>query len=229
MNRFKLNRISPLCIAALVILPILATACGGNGDSQAGNNDSEPGQEDIFGALPDWREIVLEAEDAEIEAPMIVKEDDVAPEKSVIHHASGSKFVHLPEKVNKDGDKDKDAKNGKNDEKKKAQELKGKIAFDFEIEETDKYMLWARVKWLDGCGNSFNVVMNDGPMIVLGGGGTYGVWQWIRIKGKDGEFRLSKGKHTLEFRSREDGTSLDQILLTTNDDKEAQPQGIRSQ
>ena len=239
MSRFRPNTASPLCIATLLILPILAAACGGKDDSQAGGNDSGPGQEDIFGALPEWREIVLEAEDAEIEAPMIVKKDEVAPEKSAIHHASGSKFVHLPDKVNKDGDKDKDAKNGKDDEEEKveevkvvelkAEELKGKIAFNFEIEGTGKYMLWTRVKWLNGCGNSFNIAMDDGPMVVLGGGGTYGVWQWIRIKGKEGKFRLAKGKHTLEFRNREDGASLDQILLTTDLDEDAQPQGIRSQ
>ncbi|NQT18474.1 MAG: hypothetical protein HQ592_02125 [Planctomycetes bacterium] len=224
----KPRKFSPLCIAALLVLPILAGSCGGNGDTQA-NNNSEPGQEEDFLALPECNEIILEAENAEIEAPMIIKDDDVAPEKTEIHHASMGKFVHLPDKVNKDGGEDKDANNGKNDEKEKAEELRGKVVFNFEIEESDKYMLWARVNWLDGCGNSFYVVMDDGPIIKLGGGGTYRSWQWINIKGKDGKFRLSKGKHTLEIRNREDGASLDQILLTMDLDEDAQPQGILSQ
>jgi len=208
-------------IIVLIVLPILVASCGGEDNSQADQQDpgdSESSQANLFENPPTPDEIIMEAEDATLEPPMVVKDDETPPNMSDISYASGGKYVNLPDKPRKDGD---------SEEKEVPQEeKKGKITFNFTIEETDKYRLWARVNWLDGCGNSFGVVMDNGPMITLGDDGTYKRWQWVNIKGRDGQFRLTKGEHTLEFRNTEDGASLDQILLTTDLDEQAQPQGI---
>ncbi len=197
--------------AVLIVLPLFSLSCGGKEKPSEDQSDSAglgSDEDYVFIAVPVPDEILLEAEDARIEAPMVIVDDDVIPDESEIHHASKARYVNLPDKVGK------------------GEDVGGKIIFRLEVEKPGKYLLWARVNWLDNCGNSFNVAMDNGPAIMLGDYGTTECWQWINIRGKDGRFRLSKGKHTLEFRNREDGASLDQILLTTNLDEQAPPQGI---
>jgi len=169
------------------------------GSSVAGSGDAAPG------SVPD---ITLEAEDAAVVAPMVVRHDDSGARKEIYSASKGS-YVELPDGV------------GKGDS------IGGKVVFEFEVKQPARYMLWARVNWLDGCGNSFGVAMDDGPQVVIGEDGTYKVWQWLNIKGDAGIFRLKAGKHKLEFRNTEDGPKLDQVILTTDLDEQAQPQGIR--
>ena len=203
----------------MIVLPILVASCGGEDDPQAdqqGPGGSESSQTNLVLDLA-YDEIILEAENATLEPPMVIKRDEAPPNMSEDSYASGGKYVNLPDTPQDDDSEEKQVPE---------EEKKGKIIFNLAIKETDKYRLWARVYWLDGCGNSFGVVMNNGPMITLGDDGTHKSWQWVNIKGKDGQFRLTKGEHTLEFRNTEDGASLDQILLTTDLDEQAQPQGI---
>jgi len=216
--------VTPVRIAAFglsLMLAILVASCGGKDDSRADQpdlGDPQSSQANLFTDLPAPDEIILEAEDAALEPPMVIKHDEVPPNMPEMFYSSGGKYVNLPDTPRKDGESE--------DRELARQEKKGKIIFDFEVEETARYRLWARINWLDGCGNSFGVVMDNGPMITLGDDGTYKRWRWVSIKGKEGQFRLTKGKHRLEFRHTEDGASLDQILLTTNLDEQAQPQGI---
>ena len=50
---------------------------------------------------------------------------------------------------------------------------------------------------------------------------TRGKWGWKRV---DGAIKLSSGAHTLKIKNREDGSSVDQMLLTK--DKEFTPMGF---
>jgi len=202
-------------MAGSLCLLLVVASCGGGdnadsdraGDVASGKNTVNTDSGDAA-AEATWDDILLEAEEAHVEKPMVVRNDDVPPEKSEIFHASKGRYVLLP------------------DDSGKGEEVGGKVVFDVSVKSGRKYRLWARVNWSDGCGNSFTVVIDDGPKLTLGEDCTYKCWQWVTIAGKEGEFRLSKGKHTLEFRNREDGASLDQVLLTTDLDEQAQPQGI---
>ena len=197
----------------LVALPLILAACGGKDQPKSDKNNG-PVKDDSHNQLINVNtpsEIIIEAEDAKVVAPMAIKTDDGAPpDKREIYHASAGKFAEIPKDV------------GKGDE------AGGKAIFTFNTEKRGTYMLWARVRWNGGCYNSFGVSMDGGPQAVIGEDGTYFTWQWVCLKGKDGIFSLAKGKHALEFRNTEDGVALDQILLTTNLDEQAQPQGILS-
>ncbi|HUW32972.1 MAG TPA: hypothetical protein VM223_15295 [Planctomycetota bacterium] len=211
------KRISPA--ATLPMWLILAAAaltfagCGKEKPRETGSTppgDGGNGSDSQLISVSSTVEIVLEAEDAAVSPPMVVANDDASKARGEIFQASAGKYVDLPEGVGK-GDK-----------------VSGKVAFKTTIEQAGRYRLWARVWWTDGCGNSFGVAVDNGPQATIGEDGTYNSWQWVCLKGDDGVFRLSKGKHTIEFRNTEDGARLDQIYLTTNLDEQAPPQGILS-
>ena len=200
-----------LVLTGSLCLLLLIASCGGDKPDATAQGDAPAAGSSAASQSPadsGWHEILLEAEEAAVEKPMVIQNDNVAPEKSEIFHASNARYVLLP------------------DESGKGEEVGGKVKFKFEVDKGNKYRLWARVNWHDGCGNSFTVVMDGGPNLVLGEDCTYKTWQWVTIAGKEGEFRLAKGEHMLEFKNREDGAALDQILLTTVLDEQAQPQGI---
>lgn len=90
----------------------------------------------------------------------------------------------------------------------------GAATYDFEIPEAGRYTLWARVRWLDGCGNSFFLRVGDALRQVLGNDAEFGSWHWI----KAGPFRLNKCRTPIEISNREDGVALDKLLLTGDPD-----------
>ena len=155
-------------------------------------------------------QIVIEAESAvEIEAPVA---KGTTPANAVIEKAaSGGAFLFIkegagnPPKLNK-----------------------GFAKYEFEVEKAGAYRLWARVRWEGECSNSFMVQIDDRPAFLFGEDATFNVWHWVRypVARMAPLMRLSKGKHVLVFRNREDGVALDQILLTT--DKRVVPVGIIS-
>lgn len=93
-------------------------------------------------------------------------------------------------------------------------EAGGAAMYDFEVPEAGSYSLWTRVRWLDGCGNSFFLRVNGGPRQVFGNDAEFGHWHWL----KAGGFRLAKGKNSIELANREDGVALDKLLLTGDPD-----------
>ena len=199
---------------ALVVLPVALAACGGR-DKPKGAGTAPPGKngessESQLIKLNAIVEIVMEAESAKVTAPMVIRTDDASQSRSELQQASGGKYVDLPEKA------------GKGDE------VGGKVTFTVDIKQRGTYRLWARVWWTDSCGNTFGVVVDDGKQATLGDDGTCNSWQWVCLKGDAGVFRLPKGEHTIEFRNTEDGVRLDEILLSTNTDEQAPPQGIVS-
>jgi hypothetical protein len=99
----------------------------------------------------------------------------------------------------------------------------GSISYSIELAETGNYYLWARVWWLDGCGNSFSVKFNDGPTFAFGNDNTFKNWHWVKARVR---LKLEAGTHTIVVSNREDGIKIDQFLLT--DDRAVVPVGIET-
>lgn len=197
---------------AIVVLPVALLACGGKDGPQDSDTPTKDGDAQLV-KLNSVIELIREAEAAKVTAPMVVKTDDASQSRDEYHQASGGKYVDLP------------------DESGKGDEVGGKAAFTVDIKTPGRYRLWARVWWMDGCGNSFGVVVDPdkgGKQATLGEDATKDVWQWVCLRGDAGVFRLTKGEHRIEFRNTEDGVRLDEILLTTNTDEQAPPVGIVS-
>lgn len=99
----------------------------------------------------------------------------------------------------------------------------GDATYKFEVNDKGRYIIWARVFWLDSCGNSFDISVNGGPKFTFGNNGTYKKWHWVKSKVK---IKLKKGKTTLKIFNREDGIQIDQFFITK--DRYKVPVGIES-
>lgn len=135
--------------------------------------------------------IVVEAESYFSITPSMT----VGPDKT----ASGSKYVYIPLRRPHGEDE-----SGPTDS--------GNTVYKFKVPAAGVYRLWVRANWYDSCGDSFFVVVDDGPQSWVGEDGTYQKWHWV--KGKT--YQLSAGVHTIRFQNREDGAKLDQFLLTND-------------
>jgi hypothetical protein len=136
----------------------------------------------------DLEYIWIEAEDAgRIERPIEHGEDDA--------EASNGRFIQI-RKLQRTGSD------------------QGLARYDVDIPQPGEYVLWARVKWENGCGNSFVVFIGDEEnKSHIGQDGIYDRWHWIReLK----EYKLEKGENRIVFSGTEDGVRLDKILLTNN-------------
>ena len=157
--------------------------------------------------------IVFEAEDGKVTEPFVVIEHD---------GASGGKVVFLKDGINK--------KMGKAP----GEELfKGTIEYSFNVDKEAEYVLWIRAIWKDGCGNSVYVSIDepikskkDTPYIE---DNTFQMHNhWVRLNSR--RFHLTKGKHVLYVRNREDGVWLDMFALVEYEkdidaDEQYVPQG----
>lgn len=156
--------------------------------------------------------ICLEAEFARnIEAPMELIDASIVNDASAtaapIKNASGGKYLEIaqgkgyPPKLNK-----------------------GAATLDFTINEDGTYYLWCRTWWGDECGNSLTMNIDGGKPFTFGQDSTFKNWHWSKVKRKLKQLKLTKGKHVLTIKNREDGIKLDQILFTS--DKRLIPVGI---
>ena len=148
------------------------------------------------GAAAAWAgdTICIEAEAAPtLVKPMIVvtSATDAATQK-LLHEASGGQFLEITQGVGKPPD------------------VGGEAVFPIDVKEAGEYWLWARVWWMDCCGNSMSVVVDSHPPFILGEDGTYGIWHWV----KGMKLKLTAGRHDIHFQNREDGVRLDQFLLS---------------
>lgn len=91
----------------------------------------------------------------------------------------------------------------------------GSIAYRFTIAKAGTYYLWCRAWWLDECGNSVGVQVNELPPFTLGDS-TFKTWHWVKAPPRLKQLNLAAGEHTLMLLNREDGVRIDQILLTTD-------------
>lgn len=153
--------------------------------------------------------VLVEAESAvEIEAPMALSTNAVAT-GDVGHTASGDAWLAIPEKAGNPPKLEK-----------------GFAKYEVEIPSDGGWYLWARVLWEGECSNSFTIQIDDGAPFLFGEDTTFNVWHWVRypVSRMAKPVQLSKGKHAIVFRNREDGVALDQFLFSS--EKRYVPVGI---
>ncbi len=146
--------------------------------------------------------VTWEAEDAaKIEEPFKKRTGERADKRPKPQTNSGAGWVEIPDKAN--GSK----KEGE------GTDLPGVARFKVNVPAAGAYIIWGRVLWPDGCGNSFWVLKEGRPRQVLGEDGTYDAWHWRPCSTK---LPLTKGVNVIEVRNREDGVLLDQLQITTD-------------
>jgi hypothetical protein len=91
----------------------------------------------------------------------------------------------------------------------------GHATYKIAIPESGTYQFWGRAWWFDACGNSF-YVMADATEVTSSTpyftDQIFRKWHWVAGP----KFTLSKGNHLIRIQYREDGTMLDQFILTTS-------------
>ena len=147
--------------------------------------------------------IVLEAEAApETEAPLVVVSEATVPAGSeYVPGASGGRYVEIPERAGNPPKLEK-----------------GWARYTVDVPEDGAYTLWARVWWEGECSNSFLVQIDESAPFLLGENATYKTWHWVKypVARMTPPIGLTRGRHTLVFKNREDGVRLDQIVLSPN-------------
>lgn len=135
--------------------------------------------------------VLLEPELGELTAPMQVYEDAAA---------AGGKYVLAPE-----GPNHKEISKG------------GSVLVRFNVPAEGDYAVWFRAHWCCSCGNSLGLML-DGKEIGTVEDATYQKWHWVPLRAgmppKIAAISLKAGEHDLVITNREDGSALDQVLLT---------------
>ncbi len=174
------------------------TASNDGASADAREDDSASASDD--GSAHDGAfTLTVEAERAELKAPMTVREDD---------RASGGRFVEVPDQ------KGYDPPEGG----------PGRVAFRLDVTASGAQAVWARVIGEHHNDNSFFVSVDDGEEFrwdILDPANRDPVkrWTWLPVTDRSGEpLRLEPGVHTLTFRNREDGSRLDAVFVTSNPD-----------
>jgi len=154
-------------------------------------NESDFSNEVVY---PSELKIWLEAEHGFVYAPMLVAPD---------FEASSGQYIWVPEGY---GDV-LDPSQG------------GYAEYVFEVPVAAQYLLWGRVLSNHGGNDSFFVSMDGGPFL-LWDTQVSNQWTWDKVNNRDVTdpvyFYLTPGVHTLLIQQREDGTKLDQLLLTND-------------
>ena len=133
--------------------------------------------------------ITQEAETGNRTAPMVITSDSAA---------SGGAFVEVPEGT---GNNYTDSTSGG----------PGQVSFSISIPQSATYALWARTIAVNGASDSF-YVMRNGALLREWTVPLSTTWKWNKVT----NLSLSAGTLILAFRQREDGTKLDQVLLTSD-------------
>jgi hypothetical protein len=133
--------------------------------------------------------VTLEAESGSLTAPMVVTSSTTA---------SGGKYVQVPQ--GKGHNYSDSTKGGP-----------GEVRFAISISQSGTRTLWAKTRAPDGASDSFYVTRNGSLVSEWNAPGS-STWKWNKVA----TLSLSAGTVNLAFRQREDGTQLDQIILTTD-------------
>ena len=101
--------------------------------------------------------------------------------------------------------------------------LPGKAFYDFTLPRDADGYLFLRAQWMDDCGDSLFVRVDQGPYEKLEdteGKVSDKVYRWtwhtLREMGEPKPIRLKAGPHRLELAIREDGPKFDKFLLSTD-------------
>lgn len=144
--------------------------------------------------------IFIDAETGQITAPMQVSADTQASIARYITVAPGNNSLN-------------------------AAPADGIVTYTFSVAEAGAYQVLGRVIGPVGQSDSFWVRMDGGSWIKWNGAGNNGTpainWRWSKVKneltgGAYSVFNLNPGSHTLQMAYREEGTKLDQLLITNN-------------
>lgn len=84
------------------------------------------------------------------------------------------------------------------------------VNYKLKVPKAGKFTLWARVWWMDGCGDSVFTKVDGGDKFTVTSS-TYKKWIWVQLKKQ--VFELSAGEHVVQFLHRETGIGMDQLLL----------------
>lgn len=129
--------------------------------------------------------ILIEAESGAITPPVEIKDDK---------DASGGKYIVAPE-----GPEHKEISIG------------GDSTCKLRVSEPGDYTLWLRANWSGACGNSIDIRL-DGERLGTVEDSVFEVWHWVALQRP---LRgLAAGEHLLTLYNREDGSAVDQVLLT---------------
>ena len=153
--------------------------------------------------------VCLEAEScAQITAPMrVVNALDATNASTAVAGASGDKYLEIPKGAGHP-----------------PQVNEGDARLSFELEQDGDYILWCRAYWLSECNSSFTMAVDDALPFTFGKDATYNVWHWVKAPPRLKQLTLTKGKHVLTIKNRQDGVKLDQVLFVL--DKRYVPVGI---
>jgi len=147
---------------------------------------------------PPDNNIRIEAETGGVTAPFVIRDDA---------QAAGGKYIVIPS----------------------GSGTGGVAVYNFNIQAAGDYVVWGRVKAPSGVEDSFFISMDGGPdklWDVLQTQWT-NVWTWDQVSDRGSGsptspqynpviFSLTAGVHTLEVKQRDENTSLDKILITSN-------------
>ncbi len=138
--------------------------------------------------------IVLEAEAGTIRAPMRIQADP---------NASGGNFVFAP--------------NNNNNTLPAGAANAGSLEFAVNVQIPGTYKIWARVMAPNQNDRSFHVSVDGAastPWIIP----ISNAWSWDAVSADNGArdltFNFAAGRHTIRFSQRQDGTRIDQIVIT---------------
>ncbi|MGD9247105.1 MAG: fibronectin type III domain-containing protein, partial [Desulfobacteraceae bacterium] len=156
------------------------------GDAESGDSNEISYQVPL--TTIDEEEIWIEAEDGDIDWPMIIADDPEASEGGYIHAPAGS--VDLVESPT---------------------DSTGSSSHTFEVASDAEYSVWGRVMANNADGDSFHVAMDDSDYTVWSVSQTpTDVWNWELID----NYHLEAGIHKLIVATRQAGTRLDRIVVT---------------
>ena len=155
--------------------------------------------------------VTVEAEAAvEVSAPIVLVRKESPPANvKFAAGASGDAYLAIPQGVGNPPDNPN-----------------GSATLKIDIPADDNYTLWCRVWWLDECGNSFTIKIDDETPFLFGEDATFKTWHWVRypVARTAKPLYLTKGTHQITFLNREDGVCLDQVILSA--DKRFVPVGV---
>lgn len=160
--------------------------------------------------VADPQSIILEAESANLVAPMTATQDMAVSGGSYIAVGNGG-TVNNPNQRNI-----------------------GIASFNFTVATAGNYKVWALLNAATDANNAFYVRMDNGAFEQWATPITMANWEWSAANRQDGRaelsFALAAGNHTLEIRRRDVATKLDRIAITSNalfDGSQADTQAVK--
>lgn len=104
-----------------------------------------------------------------------------------------------------------------------ADDLPGKAIYNFDVPRDDTYYINLRAQWVDTCGDSVWVKIDDSEYITLTDQGGYitktsysMAWHQLQQSGTLKGFELKQGRHKLTMSVRQNGPSLHRWVITTD-------------